>query len=269
MKNLVKTAVLAAWPVCAGTVGLAVALAPQAVQAQGVPTIDTRSIAQQITQYQQLLEDFGIQTDIFDNLLEQLDVLNEQFAQLTEIVRVLQEARDQVGLIMGGDLDALLEADFGDILSLAQSIQNGDWSELIGPNGPAMRTQMERVLTRAGFDEDTIRSMATSGNEGAERTAVAATTGAIVAAAGQASHENAGRSYQRIEALVGAISDQETFRESLDLNTRVTAELGVILLQMLELQSVATLAAGQGGVLDAATIAEERRYMDFTIPDLQ
>ena len=269
MKNLVRTAVLSAWPVCASAAGLAVAFAPQAAMAQGVPTIDTRSIAQQITQYQQLLEDFSIQTDIFDNLLEQLDVLNEQYAQLTEIVRVLQEARDQVGLIMGGDLDALLEADFGDILALVQNVQNGDWSELIGPNGPRMRTQMERVLARAGFDEDTIRNMASSGVAGAERTAVAATTGAMTAAVGQAAHENAGRSYERIETLVGSIPDQQTFRESLDLNTRVTAELGVILLQMLELQSVATLAAGQGGVLDAATIAEERRYMDFTIPDLQ
>ena len=33
--------------------------------AQGVPTVDTQNIAQEIRQLQQMLEDFGIQTDIF------------------------------------------------------------------------------------------------------------------------------------------------------------------------------------------------------------
>jgi type IV secretion system protein VirB5 len=42
--------------------------------AQGVPTIDTRNIAQEIRQLQQMLEDFGIQTDQLDTLLEQLDL---------------------------------------------------------------------------------------------------------------------------------------------------------------------------------------------------
>ena len=41
--------------------------------AQGVPTVDTQNIAQEIRQLQQMLEDFGIQSDIFENALEQLD----------------------------------------------------------------------------------------------------------------------------------------------------------------------------------------------------
>ena len=50
--------------------------------AQGVPTVDTRNIAQEIRQLQQMLEDFGIQTDQLDTLLEQLDLVQQQLDTL-------------------------------------------------------------------------------------------------------------------------------------------------------------------------------------------
>ena len=34
-------------------------------------------------------------------------------------------------------------------------------------------------------------------------------------------------------------------------------------------EAIQTLGAGNAGVVDAATIAEERRYMDFTLPSLR
>ena len=39
--------------------------------------------------------------------------------------------------------------------------------------------------------------------------------------------------------------------------------------RMWELEAIQTVGAGNAGVVDAATIAEERRYMDFTLPDLK
>ncbi|MFN7177548.1 MAG: type IV secretion system protein [Thermaurantiacus sp.] len=238
-------------------------------QAQGVPTIDTRAITQQIQQFQQMLEDFGMQTDIFDTLTAQLEVVQNQLTELQRTYAALTEIGDLVELAMGGDLDRLLTSGFGDLLGLVRNIQTGNWEDLLGPGGLQLRTQMEGALAAAGFDEDTIRQMATSGNAGAERTAAQATTGAMAAAAGQTSHENAAHAGTRLETLVEAIGDQETLRQSLDHNTRVTAELGIILLQMLELQAVQTVARGQVGILDAATIAEEQRYLDLTLPDLR
>jgi len=238
-------------------------------QAQGVPTVDTRAIAQQIQQFQQMLEDFGIQTDIFDTLTEQLATLQSQLDELQSTYAALTEIGDLVELAMGGNLDRLLQRDFGDLIGLIQNVQNGNWTDLLGPGGGIARTQMERVLARAGFDEDSIREMATSGVPGAERTATLATTGAMAAAAGQVTHENASHAAERLETLVAAIGDQDTLRQSLDHNTRVTAELGIILLQMLELQAIQAVALGQGGVLDAATIAEEQRYLDLTLPELR
>lgn len=59
------------------------------VFAQGVPTIDTRNIAQEIRQLQQMLEDFGIQTDQLDTLLEQLDLVQQQLDTLNETYAAL------------------------------------------------------------------------------------------------------------------------------------------------------------------------------------
>ena len=60
----------------------------------------------------------------------------------------------------------------------------------------------------------------------------------------------------------------DELKESVDLNTRVTAELAIALVAMWQLEAVQTVGDGTGGVIDAATIAEEQRFMEFTLPDL-
>ena len=90
-----------------------------------------------------------------------------------------------------------------------------------------------------------------------------------MAAAAQTSYEEACQSLQRVDRLVGMIGDMEELKDSVDLNTRVTAELAIALVAMWQLEAVQTVGDGTGGVIDAATIAEEQRFMDFTLPDLR
>ena len=252
----------------AATLALTTALAGP-VTAQGVPTVDTQNIAQEIRQLQQMLQDFGIQTDLLDNALAQLDLLQQQFDQLEEMYASLTGPRSILGLAMGGDLDGLLQANFEDIPGLIRGIQAGDWSSLIGPKAGPLRTQMEQALASAGFDEDSLHEIATSGNPGAEGVATRATTGAVMSAAAQNSHTEAAQSLERVEQLVSMIPDMEDLKESMDHNTRVTAELAIAMTRMWELEAIQTLGAGNAGVVDAATVAEERRYMDFTLPSLR
>lgn len=239
------------------------------VAAQGVPTVDTQNIAQEIRQLQQMLQDFGIQTDLLDNALEQLEMLQSQLDQLNEMYASLTGPRSILGLAMGGDLDGLLEADFEDVSGLIRGIQAGDWSNLIGPNAGPMRTEMEEALASAGFDEDSLREIATSGNPGAEGVATRATTGAVMSAAAQNSHAEAEQSLERVRRLVEMIPDMADLKASMDHNTRITAELAIAMTRMWELEAIQTLGAGNAGVVDAATVAEERRYMDFTLPELR
>ncbi|MFC7705965.1 type IV secretion system protein [Plastorhodobacter daqingensis] len=252
----------------AATLALATALAGP-VSAQGVPTVDTQNIAQEIRQLQQMLQDFGIQTDLLDNALEQLEVVQNQLDQLQEMYASLTGPRSILGMVMGDGLDGLLEAKFRDLPGLIRGIQTGDWSNLLGITAGPMRTQMEQVLARAGFDENSLREIATSGNPGAEGVATRATTGAVMSAAAQNSHAEAAQSLERVERLVTMIPQMEDLKAAMDHNTRVTAELAIAMTRMWELEAIQTLGAGNAGVVDAATIAEERRYMDFTLPSLR
>ncbi|WP_340262942.1 type IV secretion system protein [Sulfitobacter pontiacus] len=237
--------------------------------AQGVPTVDTRNIAQEIRQLQQMLEDFGIQTDQLDTLLEQLDLVQQQLDTLNETYAALTGATDIIEMAMGGDLDGLLDQEFGDLLGTIRQIQSGDFSGLIGNAAPQMEGRMTQALEDAGFDQDSLSDMASSGDPGAERIASQAGTGAMMSAAAENSYDEAAQSLERVEQLVSLIPDMETLKEAVDHNTRVTAELAIAMTRMWELEAIQTVGAGQSGVVDAATLAEERRYMDFTLPELR
>jgi len=240
--------------------------------AQGVPTVDTQNIAQEIQQLRQMIEDEILQNEQLVQLREQFATLQEQLAQLQDTYAALTGLMELPTVIrteMEDELNGLLDQEFGDILATIDAIREGDFSRLAGNSAGRIETQMTRVLAEAGFDEDTLREMATGGNDGASRTATRATTGAVMSAAAQTSYEEAGQSLQRVDRLVGMIGDMEELKDSVDLNTRVTAELAIALVAMWQLEAVQTVGTGQTGVIDAATIAEEQRYMDFTLPELE
>ena len=263
--------------VCLTALGLLMATAPAPfltvpAVAQGVPTVDTQNIAQEIQQLRQMIEDEVLQNEQLVQLREQFTTLQEQLAQLQDTYAALTGLMELPTVIrteMEDELNGLLDQEFGDILATIDAIREGDFSRLAGNSAGRIETQMTRVLAEAGFDEDTLREMATGGNDGASRIATRATTGAVMSAAAQTSYEEAGQSLQRVDRLVGMIGDMEELKDSVDLNTRVTAELAIALVAMWQLEAVQTVGTGQTGVIDAATIAEEQRYMDFTLPELE
>ncbi len=239
--------------------------------AQGVPVVDTQNIAQNIQQLRQMIEDELLQNEQLLQLREQLSTLTDQLAQLQETYAALTrlaELPEVIATEMEAELNGILDQEFGDIQATIQAIRTGDFSGLSGSGAGQIQTQMGRVLADLGFDEDTLNEMATSGNAGAERIATQATTGALVSSAAQNSYEDAGQSLERVDRLVGLIDDMDELKESVDLNTRVTAELAIALVAMWQLEAVQTVGDGTGGVIDAATIAEEQNFMEFTIPDL-
>lgn len=239
--------------------------------AQGVPVVDTQNIAQAIQQLRQMIEDEILQNEQLVQLREQLTTLTDQLAELQrtyEALTRLAELPEIIATEMEAELNGILDQEFGDIQATIRAIRTGDFSGLRGSGAGEIETQMDRVLAELGFDEDTLSEMASSGNAGAERIATQATTGALVSAAAQNSYDDAGQSLQRVDRLVGLIDDMDELKESVDLNTRVTAELAIALVAMWQLEAVQTVSDGTGGVIDAATIAEEQNFMEFTIPDL-
>ena len=242
------------------------ALSP--VLAQGVPVVDTQNIAQNIQQLRQMIEDEILQNEQLTQLREQLGLLTDQLAELQrtyEALTRLAELPEIIRTEMEDELNGLLDQEFGDILATIEAIKTGDFSGLSGSGAGEIETQMDRVLADLGFDDDTLSEMATSGNPGANRVATQATTGALVSAAAQNSYEDAGQSLERVDRLVGLIDDMDELKESVDLNTRVTAELGIILTQIWRLEAAQGVSAGQLGVVDAATLADERKFRSMAV----
>ena len=256
----------------AAVLTLAPGLHADIVRAQGVPVVDTQNIAQNIQQLRQMIEDEILQNEQLLQLREQLATLTDQLAELQRTYAALTRLAELPEVIrteMEDELNGLLDQEFGDIQATIRAIRTGDFSGLTGSGASEIETQMDRVLADLGFDEDTLSEMARSGNAGAERVATQATTGALVSAAAQNSYDDAGQSLERVERLVGLIDDMDELKESVDLNTRVTAELAIALVAMWQLEAVQTVGDGTGGVIDAATIAEEQRFMEFTLPELR
>lgn len=258
---------------CACALGLlGVGPAPSPALSQGVPVVDTQNIAQNIAQLRQMIEDELLQNEQLVQLRKHLTTLTDQLAELQrtyEALTRLAELPEIIRTEMEEELNGLLDQEFGDILATIEAIKTGDFSGLKGSGAAEIETQMDRVLADLGFDEDTLSEMARSGNPGAERIATQATTGALVSAAAQNSYADAGQSLARVERLVGLIDDMDELKESVDLNTRVTAELAIALVALWQLEAVQTVGDGTGGVIDAATIAEEQRFMEFTLPELR
>ena len=247
-------------------------VAGNTAHAQGVPVVDTQNITQNIQQLRQMIEDEILQNEQLLQLRQQLTTLTEHLAELQrtyEALTRLAELPEIIKTQMEDELNGLLDQEFGDIQATIRAIRTGDFSGLSGSGASEIETQMDRVLADLGFDDDTLSEMARSGNAGAERIATQATTGALVSAAAQNSYDDAGQSLERVERLVGLIDDMDELKESVDLNTRVTAELAIALVAMWQLEAVQTVGDGTGGVIDAATIAEEQRFMEFTLPDLR
>ncbi|MCY1741005.1 type IV secretion system protein [Ensifer sp. SL37] len=242
---------------------LSVSLASGA-NGQGVPTIDSQNILQTIKQLEVLLKDAGIQSDMLANGLKQLEQLQQQLTQLQDIYSKFTGMRDIVGMVMDGDLNGLLNGNLTDVLGTIQAGMNGDWSGFTSGKASALKQGVQKTLSAAGLSQEKVSSMASSAVPGAQRAAAQASGGAVLAATAQQTYKESGQSLSRVNKMVELTKSSTDIKESIDLNTRMLAELSLQLAKSLELQSVEAVYTGQAGVNAAAAIAEERAYMTFS-----
>lgn len=243
---------------------------PTATYAQGVPVIDTRSLVQQLETFQQLLVDAGLQEEQIAKLIEQIELLDQQLSKLTEIEDLLSDPTAVLELALGADLDGILEGEFdADMVGTLLQGARGDWSGLQGEGAEAFQNRVTAALEGGGTSQDNITAMANSGVPEAERNATATTTGAATSAAAEVAYEEAAQSVERTRLLVTEIAEMNSLKESVDHNTRVTAELAIAMAAMWQLESVQTMNVGMNGVLDAATLADIEKFTDFTQPEFE
>ena len=98
-------------------------------------------------------------------------------------------------------------------------------------------------------------------NHGMSTAKAMANTAAFLSAAAETSSVKASESLERVHELVQEIPDTEGLKEAIDLNTRVTAELSIALANIWNMESAQLMGMGEAGVMDAATAAEEQKFI--------
>ena len=233
--------------------------------AQGVPTFDNSQLRQLVLQLEHMAEDLTVQLEQLATMRQELETQMNQLlnleAQLTSLVdgNALGELFATVEEFekVRGKLTAPLET--------AGALASGDFLGGFRP-GAELDATVERVLSGTGFTQDRLASLAGSSEPANTRIATQVGSSAMLSVAAETSHAEAGESLGRLETMVGLIDDQEGLKAAVDLNTRVTAELGIILTQIWRLEAAAGVNGGQLGMVDAATLAEERKFRSMEVP---
>ena len=240
-------------------------LAPRA-EAQGVPTFDTAAFAQLVSQVEHMARDYTAQLEQLATLRSQLETELSQLTNLEGQLAALLEGAGLGDLLVSLDELDRLRGVFDDPLGDFEAIARGDYAGAFrGPRAGAAEGALRGVLEGAGFDEPTMAGLAASPEPADRRVAEAAGASGLLSVAAQQSHAEAGESLGRLGGMVGAIDGASGLKEAVDLNTRVTAELGIILTQIWMLEAAQGVSAGQLGVVDASTLAAERKFRRMTL----
>lgn len=238
---------------------------PGSTLAQGVPTIDTTNLAKLIEVLAeaklQLTEMIAQNLKLDDQILKQLEqirLLGDQLVALRESLDILKLEFDPENFLR----DIL--PDFSELTSAVEAAKSGDWESVLTSgtvSGGSVSAHVDRFFEDAGLDRTAVDGLAASEDPAAARIGTAANTAAFLSVAAEASAEDATESLERVDRLVATIPETDGLKEAIDLNTRVTAELAIALANIWSMEAAQVVGMGEAGVMDAATAAEERKFI--------
>lgn len=256
--------------IAAGAVVLGLSLP---VQGQGVPTIDVTSIAKLMDQLTEAK--LQLREQITQNLK-----LDDQTAKLLQQLVLLKDQIDALrdGLTLadlGVDPDRFLQdilPGFSDLTGSLQAARTGDWGSVLASGdafrgGGTVSGHVDAAFEAAGITRARVDELAGSTEAGAARIGQSANVSAFMSVAAESSAEAATESLTRIDGFVQQIPETAGLKEAIDLNTRVTAELGIALANVWSMTAVQTVSLGEMGVMDAATAADEEKYLRMKLPE--
>lgn len=245
---------------------LACALAlPLSAQANGVPTVDVTSIykiAELIAEAKLQLKEMLTANLKLDaqtaKMLEQITVLKSQYDALTNGLSLAS-----LGLTPNALLDQMLP-DVRTISTSLDAARSGNWNGVLASKsvgGIPTAAAATKVFESAGLTKAEVNTLAKSANPTEARIGTAANTSAFLSVAAEASHEDAKDSMERLSLYAVKVGETKGLKEAIDLNTLATIELGNALANMWSMEAVQTVGMGEAGVMDAATAADEAKFL--------
>jgi len=215
---------------------------------QGIPVIDTSQIAQVIAQLQQQLKDYEQQIEQFKKLEEQLTNMQQRLQAIT--------GAKGISSILNGTADKTARTAANDLQSIVTGAIGG--SNIAGNVGN-MNTIISDLKTR--FDLGDLTDFNTSDVAADKAIASLAGSGLAAVATAEDSYQRANAAVGRINTLVDQIDSTADLKASVDFNTRVNAEVAVLLLEILRVQSAQTNAAGMQALQIARDGQASRNFM--------
>jgi type IV secretion system protein VirB5 len=242
------------------------------VLSQGVPVIDGSNLARNIEQLQAALRDAENQIQQIEELRRQIELQIEQITNLEGILGSISGVNEIAGLYNSARDIRDRAAKITDLSGFMDSLSIGDFDGLLASLADADVTMgdrraaeaMQETLSDAGFTPERLSALTAADDPQGAALADTAAANATVIAAAQLSYAEAGSSLARIDGLVAEIANQETLKDSMDLNTRMAAETNYMLGQMWRLNAAQGLAEGQNGIDWAAEQARTRSFFDYT-----
>lgn len=248
---------------------LLTAALPIAAFGQGVPTIDVTSIArlqEMITEAKAQLREQITQNLKLDDqtlkLIEQIGLMKNQLAALQDGLSLADLGLDPKSFL------AEILPQFSDLTKSVTAARSGDWTQVLAGGslgGSSVSSHVEKSFAAAGLDKARVDELAKSDQTSAARIGTAANMSAFMSVAAESSSQASRESLGRINDLVQI--ETTNLKEAIDLNTRVTAELGIALANIWAMEAVQTVGLGEAGIMDAATAAEEEKYLTVNLED--
>ena len=234
--------------------------------AQGVPTIDGTQLAQLLAQLEHMAQDLNVQLEQVATMRRELETQISQLTNLDAQLGSLIEGNGLGQLLASVEEFERMKGVIEQPIASLNQIKAGNYTGAFR-EGSAAASRIGSVLSSAGFSSERLSVLSSSSLPSDNNLATQAGASAMLTVAAEESHGDAGQSLERIQTMVGHIDDQEGLKSAVDLNTRVTAELGIILTQIWRLEAAAGVSAGQLGVVDAATLAQERRFRTMAVEE--
>lgn len=241
------------------------------VFAQGIPTFDTAQFTQWIIAIQNQVKDAKKQFQQIQELKKQTE---QQIKQLTNLEGILGSLSgvNEIGQLLNSAKDIASRAEkIGDFSGMINAIRVGDIKNIsaLFQNQDTMGSKwnahkVDESLKSMGLSTKILSKLSSSDNPTANGIATQAATSVMTVAAADIAYQESIDSIERVDTLRAKIGTYDTMKEAVDLNTRMTAEVGYIMGQMWRVNAAQSMSTGQNGLGIAADMAREQKLFDFS-----
>ena len=205
-------------------------------RASGVPVFDASTFGQAVKQF----------VEMGKQLLE----MQKQTGKLEDIIADLTGPRDMSGLLNSaadGEMRRYADTALSDFTDLAAGAGG------LSPNAGGLETSAQNIVTTYGLRTGAV--MIPSAPTGARAKSIDLAQGTTLAAmtVGESAFNGSSERLATIEGLIGAIDGTPDLKASVDLNTRMQAQVALLLNEVLTIQALQLRSTGVSMGLEAVT----------------